>query len=554
MTLSTGPLRPIFSKAERPDWWRGAVIYQIYPRSFQDDNGDGIGDLKGIARRLGHVAELGADAVWLSPFFTSPMKDFGYDISDYRGVDPIFGTLADFDALIVEAHRLGLKLMIDQVLSHTSDQHPWFAESRRSRDDPKADWYVWANAKPDGTPPTNWLSIFGGSSWEWDTRRSQYYLHNFLVSQPDLNFHHPEVQDALLADVAFWLDRGVDGFRLDTVNFYFHDAQLRNNPSNPGQLGAETPALNPYSWQFHDFDKNRPEVVGFLERFRTVLDRYPGSAAVGEIGEGERALGLMGEYTAGESRLHMCYTFDLLGPAFAKDYLDARIRRFEAEAGTSWPCWAFSNHDVVRHVSRFTSPGLDPVAVAKLSANLILSMRGSVCLYQGEELGLMEADLAFEDLVDPYGITFWPEFKGRDGCRTPMPWGAGDARAGFSAAEKSWLPVPAEHLAASVEAQALDETSVLAHYRRMLAFRTHEAAMRMGTITFLESPDDVLAFRRDHGNEAILCVFHLGAGPAEMPVPDGLALTPVKSLGVAGRLEDRRIVLPGLSAFFAQID
>ena len=259
------------------DWWRGCVIYQIYPRSFQDSTGDGSGDLDGIAARLPHVASLGVDAVWLSPFFKSPMADMGYDVSDYTAVDPMFGSIEDFDRLVAEAHRLGLKVVIDQVLSHTSDQHAWFRESRASRDNPKADWYVWANPRPDGTAPTNWLSVFGGPGWEWDGTRKQYYMHNFLASQPDLNFHNPDVQDALLETVRFWLERGVDGFRLDTVNYYFHDRKLRNNPPLPPGRLAGIPDVNPYGYQQHLHDKTQPENVDFLRRFRALIDSYGGA-------------------------------------------------------------------------------------------------------------------------------------------------------------------------------------------------------------------------------------------------------------------------------------
>jgi len=261
------------------DWWRGAIIYQIYPRSYQDSSGDGIGDLPGIVKRLPYIASLGVDAIWISPFFKSPMKDFGYDVSDYCDVDPMFGTLADFDELVTTAHGLGLKVMIDQVLSHTADNHEWFVESRASRDNAKSDWYVWSDPKPDGTPPNNWLSIFGGSAWQWDSRREQYYLHNFLTSQPDLNFHNNDVQDALLDVCRFWLDRGVDGFRLDTINFYFADKKLRDNPA----LTSIAPSVKPYNHQRHVYSKNQPENIAFLERFRALLDEYPAATSVGEV-------------------------------------------------------------------------------------------------------------------------------------------------------------------------------------------------------------------------------------------------------------------------------
>ena len=306
------------------DWWRGAVIYQVYPRSFQDTTGDGLGDLKGVTQRLPYIASLGVDAIWLSPFFTSPMADMGYDVSDYCDVDPMFGTLADFDAMLTTAHELGIKVIIDQVISHTSDQHPWFKESRSDRTNPKSDWYVWADPKPDGTAPNNWLSIFGGPAWEWDGVRKQYYMHNFLGSQPDLNFHNPDVQEALLETVRFWLKRGVDGFRLDTANFYFHDKELRDNPPlvyDEDAIGLDAPDVNPYGMQNHLYDKTQPENIGFLQRFRALLDEFGGRASVGEVGDGARSLKTVAAYTGGGDKLHMCYTFDLLGPDFTATHI-----------------------------------------------------------------------------------------------------------------------------------------------------------------------------------------------------------------------------------------
>jgi len=498
------------------DWWRGAVIYQIYPRSFQDSNGDGIGDLAGITRRLDHVADLGADAVWISPFFTSPMKDFGYDVSDYRNVDPMFGTLADFDALVDKAHRLGLKVMIDLVLSHSSDQHPWFAESRRDRTNPRADWYVWADPKPDGTPPNNWLSIFGGSAWHWDGRRMQYYLHNFLTTQPDLNFHCPAVQDALLDVARFWLERGVDGFRLDTINFYFADKLLRDNPALPAEERNDltAPAVNPYNWQNHIHSKNQPENLGFLRRLRAVMDPY-GAAAVGEVGDSQRGLEIMGEYTSGDDLMQMCYAFEFL----AKDKLTAArvaetFDRLEKAAPDGWACWAFSNHDVMRHFTRW---GLNE-ASAKAYATLLLCLRGSVCLYQGEELGLSEADLAFEDLRDPYGIEFWPEFKGRDGCRTPMVWDRDNLNGGFSDA-RPWLPVPADHLAHAVSALAGDPGALPAHYRRAIALRHAHPALRSGTMEEMRAEGEVIRFIRSGGGERIFVAVNLSDRAAQIAGP-----------------------------------
>ena len=536
------------------DWWRGAVIYQIYPRSFQDTNDDGVGDLSGITRRLGYVAELGVDAVWISPFFVSPMKDFGYDVANYTDVDPLFGTLDDFDRLVEEAHRRGLKVIIDQVLSHSSDQHPWFRESRSNKENAKADWYVWADAKADGTPPNNWLSIFGGPAWEWDTRRCQYYFHNFLTSQPDLNFHNIEVQDALLDTVEFWLKRGVDGFRLDTVNFYFHDRALSDNPAATERDWASAPAVNPYSYQSHLYDKSQVENLGFLKRLRALLDRYRARTTVGEVGD-EHALKIMADYTSGNDKLHMCYTFDFLSPVFSKDHFYNHIARFEAMAGDGWPCWAFSNHDVARHVTRWAAPFHGDVSrVARLAAGILLSLRGSVCLYQGEELGLTEAELAFADLVDPYGIRFWPEYRGRDGCRTPMVWESNAHNSGFSAA-KPWLPSMPEHIDHAANRQAGDDGSVLAHYRRLLAFRKLHPALRLGSIRLLDAPGEILAFEREHEGERILCVFNLAPEDARFPVPKGIRASWLPGHDFTGVLDStgRSVHLPPGEAFFGLV-
>ena len=489
------------------EWWRGCVIYQVYPRSFQDTTGDGSGDLRGVTRRLGHIASLGVDAVWLSPFFKSPMADMGYDVSDYRAVDPMFGTLEDFDALVAEAHRQKLKVVIDQVLSHTSDKHPWFVESRADRSNPKADWYVWADARPDGTVPNNWLSVFGGSSWEWDSVRRQYYLHNFLAAQPDLNFHNPQVQDALLDAMRFWLDRGVDGFRLDTVNYYFHDRWLRNNPPVTEAAAGTISETNPYLYQSHLFDKSQPENLDFLKRIRGLLDAYGARASVGEVGDETRSLQTVAAYTRGRDRLDMCYTFDLLGEQFSASYVRERVESYGTQVADGWICWAFSNHDVVRHVSRWVRLGEDFDLVSKFAITVLACLRGSICLYQGEELGLTEAEIAYEDLRDPYGIRFWPGFKGRDGSRTPMTWEAHELNGGFSTG-KPWLPVPGEHLGRAADVQWNDRNSVLARYRAVLALRREHPALSSGSIAFIDSAEDVLAFFRESSTEKLICVFN----------------------------------------------
>ncbi len=486
------------------EWWRGAVTYQIYPRSFQDANGDGDGDLAGITRRLPYLAELGVDAIWLSPIFTSPMADMGYDVSNYTDIDPRFGSLADFDAMIARAHQLGLKVIIDQVLSHSSSEHPHFIESRKSRDNPKADWYVWADPKHDGSPPNNWLSIFGGGAWQWDTRRRQYYLHNFLAEQPDFNFHNRDVQDWLLSTMRFWLDRGVDGFRLDTVNFYFHDKLLRDDPAD--FRVKETPEWNPYGMQYHLFSKNQPENLFFLERMRELLDEYEARAMVGEMGESHHAIRMMGEYTTGK-RLHKCYSFEMLGDGFTAGHFRRQIEEFFTGAPGGWPTWAFSNHDVVRHVTRWAKQGLNDEALARLAGALLLSLQGSICVYQGEELGQTETELEYFELDDPQGKRFWPENKGRDGCRTPMVWDNAEANCGFSSGNgRPWLPIKAPQAARHVAGQVGRPDSVLEFYRRMLRLRRGTEALRTGHTRFFDTSEPVLAFLR--GDE-VLCVFNL---------------------------------------------
>jgi alpha-glucosidase len=511
------------------EWWRGAVTYQVYPRSFQDSNGDGVGDLPGITRRLGYLADLGVDVVWLSPFFKSPMKDMGYDVSDYCDVDPVFGSLADFDALLTRAHELGLKVIIDQVLSHSSDQHPAFVESRSDRVNPKADWYVWADPKPDGSPPSNWLSVFGGSAWAWDARRKQYYLHNFLTSQPDLNYHNPAVQDWALDNMRFWLDRGVDGFRFDTVNYFFHDPLLRNNPAD--HRNKREAEGNPYGMQYHLHDKNQPENLFWMERIRVLLDEY-GAASVGEMGESHHAIKMMGDYTA-PGRLHQCYSFEFMGYEYTASLFRDRIESFFKGAPKGWPMWAFSNHDVVRHVSRWKDHGLTTEAVARQSGALLLSLEGSICLWEAEELGQTDTELALEELTDPQGIVFWPEPIGRDNTRTPMVWDA-SPHGGFSTVTP-WLPVKPEQAARHVAGQTGVPDSVLESYRAMLAFRRAEPALRTGRTRFLDLAEPILGFVRGKGEDAILCLFNLSPVTREVAVEGvGALIGPGEQASLAG--------------------
>ena len=501
------------------DWWRGASIYQIYPRSFQDSNGDGIGDLAGIIDRLPYVASLGVDAIWISPFYRSPMLDFGYDVSDYRDVDPIFGSLGDFNALVARAHELGLRVLIDLVLSHTSHMHPWFQESRSSRENSRADWYVWADPKPDGTPPNNWLSIFGGSAWEWDGERMQYYKHNFLAEQPDLNFHNRDVRRELLDVVRFWLERGVNGFRLDTINFYSYDAELRDNPALKPEDRNDSiaPSVNPYNWQDHQHDKSQTKNLEFLKTFRALLNEFPATTAVGEVGDAQYGLEIKAAYTSGGDKVHMCYDFAFLSSTMPTGHRIAEVlNKFEDIVGDGWACWAFSNHDVMRHPSRWALSD----AGSRLYASLLMSLRGTVCLYQGEELGLAEADVAFEDLQDPYGIRFWPKFRGRDGCRTPIPWISDNQHGGFSEG-KPWLPMAVQHLPSSVIAQESDAGSMLNFYKKLIAFRNAHPVLRKGALDVVEAGDDFISLIRSHGATRIFCAFNLGDAEKTVALPEG---------------------------------
>lgn len=535
-------------------WWRGAVIYQVYPRSLMDSNGDGIGDLPGIINKLDYIASLGVDAIWISPFFKSPMKDFGYDISDYRSIDPIFGELADFDHLIERAHALGIKIIIDQVLSHTSDQHEWFQQSRESRTNDKADWYVWVDPADDGTPPNNWLSIFGGPAWEWEPRRGQYFLHNFLKSQPDLNFHCEAVRQQILDEVEFWLKRGVDGLRLDAINFCFHDQQLRSNPCKPIEIrkGRGFSKDNPYAFQHHIYDNTRPENLPFLESLRALMDRYPGSVTLGEISS-EDSLATMAEYTSGSTRLHMAYSFELLVDNLSAKYIRQTVESLEQNLAEGWPCWSIGNHDVVRVMSRWggTQPSDE---MAKMLNALLLSLRGSVCSYQGEELGLTEANIEQHQLQDPYGVTFWPMFKGRDGCRTPMPWEQYALAAGFSHGTKSWLPIPAEHHLRAVDIQEMNPDSVLNRYRKFMRWRKQQPALRLGSIKFLNAPDSCLVFIRAHEGQQLLVAFNLSAAPASLEInaPMSVALDG-HGFGSA-TVKNQTLELPAYGAFFCNLN
>jgi alpha-glucosidase len=493
------------SETSNREWWRGAAIYQIYPRSFADSNGDGIGDLPGITARLDHVAWLGMDAIWISPFFTSPMLDFGYDVSDFCGVDQIFGTLADFDALVKRAHELGLKVIIDQVYSHTSDQHEWFQESRSSLDNPKADWYVWANPKPDGTAPNNWQSIFSGPAWTWDARRRQFYFHNFLTQQPDLNLHNQAVQDALLDAGRFWLERGVDGFRIDAVIHMMHDPSLKDNPATQDRSRLKA--------RGHDFQDNihnqgHPGIFDFLRRLRSLTDEYGSIFTVAEVG-GAGALDFTKACAKGHDRLNSAYGFDFLyAPSLTPQRVcDAQLN-WSDEPGAGWPTWAFENHDAPRAVSRWAHGDYSDEFV-RMKIALQAMLRGNMILYQGEELGLDQVDIPFELVQDPEALRNWPLTLSRDGARTPMPWEKDAAHCGFTEGTP-WLPLGPNHAEMAVDVQSADPNSFASHTREMFALRKDHDALSIGRIVKCEADGELFHLVRDQDEETIHCVFNMG--------------------------------------------
>jgi alpha-glucosidase len=509
---------------EAAPWWRGAVIYQVYPRSFRDSNGDGIGDLRGILQKLDHVAALGVDALWLCPIYASPGADGGYDVSDHAAVAPEYGTLEDLDALVAACHARGLRVLLDLIVGHTSEAHPWFLDSRARRDGPLAARYVWADPRPDGSPPNNWLSVFGGPAWRWEPRRRQFALHHFLPQQPALNLADPATMDAMAQVMRFWLARGVDGFRVDALDFVAHDPALR---SNPAAGLAETPAKL-FGMQRHEHDMMGEGTDAVLARLRAETDAFEGRALLGEFSSQPGAFARIARAT-GAGRLHMAYTLAPLRAGF--DVGAARALIEAAAHPQGWPCWSFSNHDVVRVATRWSPGGVADPRATKLLLALLLTLRGSACLYQGEELGLPEADLRFEALRDPFGIAHWPDFRGRDGARTPMPWTRDPPHAGFTDGTP-WLPVPEAHRALAIDAQQDDAGSVLRFTRAMLATRRAEAALVAGTLEPLDLPAPLVGFDRVAAGTRLRCVFNLS--DAEAAVPRALAAPALPGAPVGG--------------------
>jgi alpha-glucosidase len=525
-------------------WWRGAVVYQVYIRSFCDCDGDGQGDLGGLIGRLGYIASLGVDAIWLSPIHPSPNRDWGYDVSDYENIHPDYGTLADFDALLKTAHARGLKVILDEVLCHTSDEHPWFAQSLDA-ESPKAGWYVWADSRDDGTAPNNWLSVFGGPAWAYHPARRKYYHHKFLRQQPKLNWRNEEARKAALAVLDFWLERGVDGYRLDVANAYLHDAALSDNPPIPPAARGAMEWSTAAGQQRHLHDSNLPENQAVLDIIRRRVEKYDNRFVFGEFSEEfERS----GAYLPSGEGLHAGYTFGLLVATGAQE-VAAHLKSLAAYPD-HWPCMSLSNHDVTRAVSRFGGAAAGDPALAKLLLALLLAMRGTVLLYQGEELGLPQVDLRRDQLRDPVGDLYYPVAKGRDGCRTPMPWDAALPNFGFTTGIP-WLPLGPAHGALAVSVQEEDAASPLHFARALLKARKAYPALRLGELELLDAPAPLLAFRRSRDDQTILCVFNLGRARATFSAK-GIAAARPLGLGCGeAKIAGDTVTLGPLAVWFA---
>lgn len=489
-----------------PHWWQSGVIYQVYPRSFQDTDADGVGDLEGIRWRLGHLVELGVDAVWISPIYPSPMADFGYDVSDYCDIDPAFGTLDDFDRLIAEAHASGLKVILDFVPNHTSEAHPWFAESRGGRAKPKRDWYVWRDPAPDGGPPNNWVSNFGGSAWEFEPASGQYYYHAFLKEQPDLNWRNPEVRAAMMDVLRFWLDRGVDGFRVDVIWHLIKDAGFRDNLPNPNYRDG-TPEIERF---LQTRSADQPETIDIVREMRAVLDGYGDRVLIGEIYLPlER---LMAYYGPNLTGAQLPFNFRLILEPWNARGIAALIAEYEAllPAG-GWPNWVLGNHDQKRIATRVGG------SQARVAAMLLLTLRGTPTLYYGDEIGLPDGIIPPEAIRDPWAINE-PGVGGRDPCRTPMPWDA-SANGGFSEAAP-WLPM-AEPALCNVAEEIRDPRSMLALHERLLALRRARPALSLGDYEGVAAAGNLLVYRRSHGGETLLVALNLGQDEAFLDGADG---------------------------------
>lgn len=482
-------------------WWQQGIIYQVYPRSFQDSNGDGVGDLQGIVQRLDYLVSLGVNAVWLSPIFASPMADFGYDISDYRQIHPLFGNMNDFDALLQQVHQRGLKLILDFVPNHTSDEHPWFKEARSARDHPKHDWYIWADPKPDGSPPNNWLSVFGGSAWEWDEHLQQYYYHAFLSKQPDLNWRNPAVQEAMLDTMRFWLDKGVDGFRVDVMWHLIKDKALRDNPPNP----AYQPQMATYEQLMPVYSTDQPEVHDIIARMRALLDSYSDRMMIGEIYLPISRL--VTYYGADNNGAHLPFNFLLISLPWRAKEIAGAINEYEAALPQhGWPNWVLGNHDQPRISSRI---GIEQ---ARNAALLLLTLRGTPTIYYGEEIGMRDVPVKEDEVKDPQGLNMPGKNLSRDPARTPMQWTA-EVNAGFTTG-RPWLPLARDYRRNNVAAQENDPYSMLALYKRLIRLRQQELSLTAGEHIHVHATDQVMAYiRHAKGHDRFLIVLNLSHRP-----------------------------------------
>ncbi len=491
-----------------PKWWQSGVIYQVYPRSFQDTNGDGIGDLPGIERRLDHLVALGVDAVWISPIYPSPMVDFGYDVADYTGVHPMFGTMADFESLLAAAHDRGLRLLLDFVPNHSSNQHPWFLESRSSRDNPKRDWYIWRDPAPDGGPPNNWISDFGGSAWEWDAATGQYYYHAMLVEQPDLNWRNPGLRAAMLDAMRFWFDKGVDGFRVDILWHMIKAADFPDNPANPDWR----PGMADMNKVLQLHSTDQPEVFAIAAEMRALADSYRATGRervlIGEIYlPVER---LMAYYGKDGEGVHLPFNFQLIDAYWDARALHKMIADYEkALPPGGWPNWVLGNHDRPRIATRVGE------AQARVAAMLLLTLRGTPTLYYGDELGLADVAIPSDKVQDPRELREPGLGFGRDPVRTPMPWD-GSAEAGFTTGTP-WLPLNPDWPSRNVAAEAADRGSMLALHGDLLRLRRMHPALSIGSVRLLQAENDVLAYERAHAGERIAVVLNLGGEARPLP-------------------------------------
>jgi alpha-glucosidase len=488
-------------------WWERSIIYQIYPRSFMDSNGDGVGDLQGIRSKLDYLQWLGIDAIWISPIYPSPMADFGYDISNYTDIDPIFGTLDDFDVLLEDAHGRGIKVLLDYVPNHTSDQHPWFIDSRSSRDSAKRDWYIWRDPALDGGPPNNWLSNFGGGAWEWEENTGQYYYHAFLKEQPDLNWRNREVQEAMLGVLRFWLDRGVDGFRVDVMHHILKDIEFRDNPPNP----EWRPGMSPYYELLTTYTTDLPEVQEIVAMMRSVLDDYDHRMMVGEIYlPVER---LMAYYGASGKGAHLPFNFQLLRLPWNAREIAAAVERYEALLPPyGWPNWVLGNHDKSRVATRIGA------AQARVAAMLLLTLRGTPTMYYGDEIGMHDGTIAADQVQDPFEKNVPGLGLGRDPERTPMQWN-GEECAGFTTG-KPWLPITELSKTIHVAAERDDPKSILTLYRRLIELRRVEPALSVGEFAPLPANGDLVAYVRKTAERRLLIVLNLGPMPRSFELSD----------------------------------